>query len=525
MKSSLEGTSLIGSERPDARGRSFQAVNPSTGDRLPVRFFTAGEAEIDRAVKLAGDAFEGMRALTGRDRGALLRAIAGGLEERIDDLVERGTAETALPDGRIRMETARTCAQLRMFAGLVEEGSWVDARIDHGDTERKPAPKPDLRALRVPLGPVAVFGAGNFPIAFSVAGGDTASALAAGCPVVVKAHPNHPGTAEIAGLAVREAVAQNGFPPGTFSLLFDEGINVGKALVTHPGIRAVGFTGSRQGGSALMAIARERPEPIPVYAEMSSVNPVFLLPGAVQGGGSGSADTLAASITLGAGQFCTCPGLLFALQGPDTDAFAAALRERLAAVPPAPMLARAIADQYRSAVNRRKARRGVEPLFLPEHWAEGCAHPCILRTDAATFISEPSLMEEIFGPAALLVVARDRGELLVAAENLEGQLTATVHGTEADLEDFGELAAILERKAGRLLFNQVPTGVEVCPAMVHGGPYPATGDGRSTSVGTAAIDRFTRRLAYQNWPDALLPDELKESNPLGITRLVDGAWK
>jgi NADP-dependent aldehyde dehydrogenase len=426
--------------------------------------------------------------------------------------------ETALPAARAKSELGRTCAQLRLFAALVEDGGWVDARIDHGDPARRPAPRPDLRSMLRPLGPVAVFPPANFPLAFSVAGGDTAAALAGGNPVVVKAHPGHPVTSEICGLAVRAAVAACGFDDGVFSLLFDHGFAVGTALVAHPAIRAVGFTGSYAGGRALMDIAAARPVPIPVFAEMGSVNPVVVTAPALAARGGPIAEALAASLLLGGGQFCTRPGMIV-VEGA-APGFAARLRELLLAAPALPMLTPGIAQRYRAAVAERAARPGVATALVAAGPGNtGC--PALHTVDAERFLADPALRGEVFGPCALLVAARDRAEVLAVLAALPGQLAASLW-IEADDAGAAALLAALERCAGRVVRDGVPTGVEVAPAMVHGGPYPATSDGRSSAVGTAAILRFVRRVCYQDLPEALLPPALQSGNPLGVWRSVDG---
>jgi 2,5-dioxopentanoate dehydrogenase len=406
----------------------------------------------------------------------------------------------------------------------VEEGSWVTARIDRADAERRPSPKPDIRSMLRPLGPVVVFGASNFPLAFSVAGGDTASALAAGNPVIVKAHPAHPGTSELVGRAVRESVRECGLPEGLFSLLFDGGTRVGSALVQHVLVKAVGLTGSRAAGRALMDLAASRPEPIPFFGEMSSTNPVFILPGALRERGESVAAGLFGSFTLGAGQFCTKPGMVFVPAGRDADSFAVRLRDLVRGSPVFNLLTAGIANSYRSAITRRKSDEAVKAAAVVESASgSGCsATAALFETDARTFLGNTVLGSEIFGPTTLLVRHTSREEILEIARNLEGHLTATIHGTEDDLRQYADLVAILENKAGRLVFNGFPTGVEVCHAMVHGGPYPATSDGRSTSVGSQAIFRFARPVCYQGFPDEALPEELKNNNPLGIWRMVDG---
>ncbi|HET8656334.1 MAG TPA: aldehyde dehydrogenase (NADP(+)) [Longimicrobiaceae bacterium] len=522
----LSGSNLVAGEAVEGGGATFRAVNPATGAELDPVFREAGATEVDHALEAAEAAFRVYGRWSGRERAALLRAVADELLALGDGWIERAHAETALPAARLQGERGRTVGQLRLFADHVEEGSWVEARIDTPDPARTPAPRPDLRRMLVPLGPVAVFGASNFPFAFSVAGGDTASALAAGCPVVCKAHPAHPGTSELAARAVDRAVRSVGAPPGVFSLLHGWSHEVGLALVRHPLTRAVGFTGSLRGGRALFDAAAARPEPIPVYAEMGSVNPVFLLPSALRGRGETLARGLAASIALGVGQFCTNPGVLVAVRGEALDRTATELAARIGGAEAGVMLYDALRRGFVAGVERARAS-GAEALAIaptsPREDSAG-ARPALLAVDAERFLAEPRLQEEIFGPVSLLVTARDDAEMLRVAEALEGQLTVTVHGSDEELRERAELVRILERKAGRLIFNGFPTGVEVSHAMQHGGPYPASTDSRSTSVGTAAITRFARPVCFQDFPEGALPHELRDRNELGILRLVDGEW-
>jgi alpha-ketoglutaric semialdehyde dehydrogenase len=521
----LTGRSTIGFESGAAAHEVFYAMNPKNGERLDPVFFSAAPDEVDRAASLAHEAFATYERVSARDRGAFLRAIAANIESIIEELVERAEQETALPKARLQGETARTCGQLRLFADVVEEGSWVQARIDRGRPDRKPAPKPDIRSMLRPLGPVVVFGASNFPLAFSVAGGDTASALAAGNPVIFKGHPAHPGTSELVGHAVREAVRQCKLPEGVFSLLFDGGNRVGTALIKHPLVKAAGFTGSRVAGRILMDLAAARPEPIPVFAEMSSTNPVFILPGALRERVDNIAAALYASFTLGAGQFCTKPGLVFLPAVAEASAFVRRLRESVNDSGTFHLLTSGIQSSYSTAINARRTNTSVRLIAEKQPSATGGefgAGAALFETDVQTFLSDETLAAEIFGPATLLVRHSNREEVLEAARKLEGHLTATIHGTDRDLEEFRDLVAILTRKVGRLVFNGFPTGVEVCHAMVHGGPYPATSDGRSTSVGSQAIFRFCRPVCYQGFPQTALPEELKDANPMHIWRLVDG---
>jgi NADP-dependent aldehyde dehydrogenase len=522
----LRGNQWIGSSESREGKDELQAVDPKTGEALEPRYVEATAAEVDRAFALAAEAHRSWKRLPRARRAELLDRVAEEIEALGDELLERAERETALPASpRLAGERGRTTGQLRMMAAVVREGSFLEPRIDRGQPDRTPLPKPDVRSLRQPLGPVAVFGASNFPLAFSVAGGDTAAAMAAGCPVVAKAHPNHPGTSEMVARAIRRAVDALGLPEGTFSLVHGRTPAVGAALVTHPEARAVGFTGSFAGGKALFDLAASRPRPIPVFAEMGSTNPVFLLPGALEERAEALAEGVAGSVTLGAGQFCTNPGLLIAVRGDATERFAAVLAQRLDAAPAGTLLHAGIRKGWDAGLRRLASVAGVSRLTAAAEDGPGCgARPAAFRTDAATFLSHPELAEEVFGPATVLVECRSADELLGLSRELGGQLTATVHGTAADVEAFGGLTEVLEEKAGRLVFGGYPTGVEVCPAMHHGGPFPATTDPSSTSVGTAAVRRFTRPVCYQNAPASVLPAELADENPEGILRLVDGEW-
>ena len=521
----FSGRSIIGFHAGAITEEVFRATNPSTGEHLEPGFFSATPEEVNAAALLAHQAFASYGRATGREKATFLRNIAANIESIAAELIERAEQETALPRARLQGETARTCNQLRLFARVVEEGSWLLARIDRADANRKPVSKPDLRSMLRPLGPVVVFGASNFPLAFSVAGGDTASALAAGNPVIVKAHSAHPGTSELVGHAVQAAVGQCKLPEGVFSLLFGRGAHVGIALMKHPLVKAAGFTGSRTAGRLLMDTAASRPEPIPFYAEMSSTNPVFILPGALRERADSIATGLHASFTLGAGQFCTKPGIVFLPAGADASRFVGRLQQAVSESVPFHLLTGVIRSSYCSGIADRKARQGVKLVAerpTSSNGQELGVGAALFETEAQTFLRDPGLASEIFGPATLLVRHSNRDEVLEAACNLEGHLTATIHGTEQDLHEFRDLIAVLERKVGRLVFNGFPTGVEVCHAMVHGGPYPSTSDGRSTSVGSQAIFRFSRPVCYQGFPEAGLPDELKDGNPLGIWRMLDG---
>jgi NADP-dependent aldehyde dehydrogenase len=517
----LQGRSIIGFGRSEGSEGLMYGANATTGERLDPPYHSATDEETARAAALAGAAFPAYRAKTRRQRADFLRRIATNLEDLGDRLVERVVLETALPEGRVKGERARTCGQLRFFADMVEEGSWVDARIDTGDAQRKPAPKPDLRSMLRPLGPVAVFCASNFPLAFSVAGGDTASALACGCPVVVKAHMSHPATAELCGMAVLQAAIATGMPEGVFSLLFGEGRRIGQAMVAHPAIQAAGFTGSRAGGLALLKTAQSRPVPIPVYAEMSSVNPVFVLPHALAQRASQLAAGLHGSVTVGVGQFCTNPGLVLVPIGETGDQLAAELAEKMRGTAPAAMLNATILKSYSRIVQVRAGDARVRTLVAPGN-AEHAATAALFETDAATFLAHPDLAEEMFGPATILIRYGKLADTLELVRTMEGNLTATLLTAPGDEEAAAQLVSALETRVGRIVFNGYPTGVEVCQAMVHGGPYPATPDGRTTSVGGRAIERFVRAVCWQDASAELLPEELRDGNPAGVLRIVNG---
>lgn len=521
MTTQLLGTSIIGFSRGNGSDVCGHALHPASGGKLEPAYLAATPDEVNRAVELAGEAFPAYSALSGKARGAFLRAIGEEIEKIADDIAVRGPQETGLPEARLRGETARTTGQLRLFATLIEEGSWVDARIEPAQPDRQPLPKPDLRSMHRPLGPVAVFCASNFPLAFSVAGGDTAAALAAGCPVVVIAHQSHPGVAELVGAAIMRAAISANMPEGVFSLLYGGGRTVGISVVQHPVIQAVGFTGSRGGGAALMAAAANREQPIPVYAEMSSVNPVVILPGALERGEVALAEAFFNSLTLGVGQFCTNPGLVFLPEGKGFG-FIEKLRELVAASTPGTMLNATICQAYADTVEAISSVEGVQTIARATA-GPGQGAPAIFSVSLRRFLEDDLLRGEMFGPGTLLV----RGsveEIEAAIPELEGQLTATIHATAEELAAHASLVAALESRAGRLIFNGFPTGVEVCHSMVHGGPFPATSDGRSTSVGTMSIHRFTRAVAWQGFPDSCLPAELQEANPLGIRRFVDGQF-
>lgn len=519
----LTGESYIGARRTASGTKKFQAVNPATGTSIPPEFHEATPVEIDEAVSLAEKAFLVYRRKSGKERAVFLRKTGEAIEAVGDELIRRCMQETGLPEARLKGERARTIGQLNLFADLLDEGSWVDARIDMAMPERQPVPKPDVRSMLIALGPVGVFGASNFPMAFSVAGGDTASALAAGCTVVCKAHQSHPGTSELMAGALIQAARETGMPDGVFSMVQGESPEVGLAMVRHPAIQAIGFTGSFRGGKALFNEACNRAVPIPVFAEMGSINPVFVLPEAQATRSEELSNMISSSVTLGVGQFCTNPGVIVTASGPAKEEFENLVANRIGATPVSSMLSPGIKKNYDSQYARISSEPGVEVLTSSSNsgaQTAGVAH--VLRADGRAFIGNESLRQEIFGPSTIIVRAESREELIAIAEALEGQLTATLIGTANELPGYQPLIDILERKAGRLIINGLPTGVEVCHAMVHGGPYPATTDSRSTSVGTAAILRFSRAVCYQGFPQDLLPDELRDANPLSIWRTIDG---
>jgi len=508
----LHGKNLIGGLTFADTTEPFQAVDPATDTPLEPRFFPASTQQTDAAARAAENAFASYRRLPATKRAEFLDTVAAEIEALGDELLQRAQAETALPTARLQGERGRTCGQLRLFAELVRNDAWADVRIEPALPARQPLPRPDLRRALIPLGPIVVFGSSNFPLAFSVAGGDTASALAAGCTVVVKAHPAHPGTSELVAGAIVAALKKCGLPAGVFSLLHG-GSSVGEALVKHLAIAAVGFTGSYQAGRALMAAASTRPHPIPIFAEMGSVNPVFLLPEALRTKSAEIAQGLLTSITVGVGQFCTKPGLVFLQRGPEADGFGERFGALIKAAPCGTLLTRGILrafEQHRAnvlAVPGVKAGGSAEALPISQKTE---AQPRFAVTDAQTFLKHPEMAAEVFGPFTVIVVAENCGQILDCARALEGQLTATIHMANADREEAEPLVDILSQKAGRLVFNGFPTGVEVSATMNHGGPWPSSSDVRFTSVGTAAILRFVRPICYQNCPQDLLPGLLRD---------------
>lgn len=522
---SIAGKLFINGRWVDGEGGSYKARNPASGAMLEPVMSKASAAQVEEAVAAAAQAAPAYRNCSPRQRAAFLEACADEIMALGDELIERVTLETGYPAARGEMERARTCNQLRLFAQTVTRGNYLDARIDTAMPERKPVPRPDLRSLNQALGPVVVFGASNFPLAFSVAGGDTASALAAGCPVLVKGHSSHPGTSELVAQAMAKALLRSGLPPGVFSLLMGAGSKVGAALVQAPAVKAAGFTGSFAGGMALVKLAGARAEPIPVFAEMGSVNPVILLPDALRANAKEIAAGFIGSLTLGTGQFCVNPGLVIALDDEGLYEFFDHAAELICEVQPGVMLNERIRDAYDAGVDKFLRQAGIDLLAAGADVVstQGC-HACanLMVSSAATFLRNPQVHEEIFGPASLVVKCDDMAEVTAVLAALPGQLTGTVHAAEGELGRHRELLELLSEKVGRIVINGFPTGVEVCHAMVHGGPFPASTDSRFTSVGTNAIKRFLRPVCYQNYPEALLPDALRDANPLGLARLVNG---
>ena len=521
---SIHGRSIVEGKPASGGSERFQALNPATSEPLEPVFFAATASDVDQALSLAENAFDVFRQQAADTTASFLENIAAQILTVGDQLIARASAETGLPVPRLIGERTRTLDQLRMFAGMVREGSWVEAIIDLPQPERKPLPKPDLRRMLIGIGPVVVFGASNFPLAFSVAGGDTASAFAAGNPVIVKAHPAHPGTSELVAEAIVRAVDETGLPAGIFSLLQGNSPELSLSLARHPATAAIGFTGSLRAGRAIYDAATRRPCPIPVYAEMGSVNPVFVLPGALTERADALASGLLQSVTLGVGQFCTCPGLVVGQQDGPMVSFLQQLEELIDTASPATMLHSGILHSYEEGLHRLAKIEGVRLRLsgAPAQKNKTEAQAAVLATDSNTFLKHGELGEEVFGPATVIVTCSSRKDMMDVASTLGGHLTATVHGTADDLREFKDLIVLLEKKVGRLIYNGFPTGVEVCAAMQHGGPYPATTDPRTTSVGGAAIKRFARPVCFQNFPQESLPIELQNNNQRRIWRTVDG---
>ncbi len=524
----LDGVQLIGQQKVLGNEADIFAENPKSGEKLMPAYPGASLEQVRIACDLAAEAFNSYRRLPDEERAVFLEVCADEIEAIGDLLVDRASQETGLPKQRIEGERARTCGQLKLFADLIRKGIHFNARIDLAMPERTPLPRADLRMQKIPLGPVAVFGASNFPLAFSVAGGDTASALAAGCPVVVKAHSAHPGTSELVGNAIQRAVKKCGLHEGVFSLLFGSGRTVGAELVTNPAIMAVGFTGSRSGGEALMKLAADRKIPIPVYAEMSASNPIFIMPNALANRGESIAKGFVNSLNMGAGQFCTNPGLIVACKGDALDTFIETSASLLKETSGQTMLTSGIFKAYEMGISALKEHSEVRHLASGKEVETGELNVCrpnLFVTSATAFVEHEVLHDEVFGASSLIVVCEDLREMELVAKNLEGQLTLTIQLDDDDRGMVSDLLPLFETKAGRLLCNGFPTGVEVSHAMVHGGPYPATSDARSTSVGSSAIDRFLRPVCYQDFPNELLPNAVSGSNPNSVPQLINGELK
>jgi len=514
----ITGKNYIGNELSSQGLITYKTINPETNSENETIFYEATREEVDKAMELATKAFKTYKKISDIQKADFLEAIASEMEAIEEDLIEIYIKESGLPAGRARGEFARTAGQLRSFATMLREGSYVEVIISKSDE------KFDIRRMLIPIGPVAIFGASNFPFAFSTAGGDTASALAAGCPVVVKSHPMHAGTGELVSSAIIKAAKITEMPNGIFSNLNSSGIEIGKVLVQHPAIKAVGFTGSFNGGMALFKIAAERKEPIPVYAEMGSINPVVILPSALKSKGKYWAEQYASSITQGTGQFCTSPGLILGISGKDFDNFISILNERIEETEPTCMLHPSIKKKYDEMKSNVLSQRIFSNIgTIDNSVKENYAQPNIITVKGADFLENKTFHKEVFGPFSVIVQCEDKEELIEIIQNLEGQLTGTVLcENPLELGEFTEATEALKDSVGRIIFNNVPTGVEVCAAMTHGGPFPASSDSKFTSVGLTAVKRWIRPVSYQDWPNALLPEALKNKNPLGIFRSVNG---
>lgn len=519
----ITGENQIGIAQSAQRNITFKTFNPQKNSENDTVFYEATSEEINDACHLATEAFKTFKNISGIQKAAFLNAIADEILALDDALIKTYCAETGLPEGRAQGERGRTIFQLRSFADLVTEGSWLEATIDTAQPDRKPMPKVDLRKMLSPLGPVVVFGASNFPLAYSTAGGDTAAAFAASCPVIVKSHPMHAGTGELVSQAITKAAKKTNMPNGVFSNLNSSGIEVGVQLAKHPQVKAIGFTGSIGGGRALYNLAAQRPEPIPVFAEMGSVNPVIIMPKAAQSKADYWGSILAGSITLGSGQFCTNPGLILGIKGSDLSLFIKTLADDIVKIDPTCMLHPNIIGAYETKKELVLAQNGIEKVAIfnndvPKNYGR----QVVTTVEGSTFLNNPKLHQEVFGPFSMVVQCEDMRQLETIVLQLEGQLTGSFLAEESEILENNLLVEALQNRVGRLIFNGVPTGVEVCPSMQHGGPYPASTDSRFTAVGINSIKRWVRPVSYQNWPNAALPDALKNENPLGILRTING---
>ena len=516
----ITGKNYIGNTLSAKGSKTYKTFNPQLNQENEIEFFEATNQEIDEAVALAKQAIKVYKNSSGTKKAKFLNAIADEILALDDTLIKTFCKESGLPEGRAKGERGRTIFQLQTFAKLVEEGSWVEATIDYAQPNREPLPKPDIRKMNIPLGTVVVFGASNFPLAYSTAGGDTAAALAAGCPVIVKSHPMHAGTGELVASAIIKAAEKTGIPNGVFSNLNSSGIEVGVQLVKHPDVKAVGFTGSIAGGRALFDLASQREEPIPVFAEMGSINPVVILPEALKENGEQLAKTYASSITLGTGQFCTNPGLVLGVKGKELDKFIDDLANEIVKIEPSCMLHPNIIGAYERNKNHLlnqpelKIVSDIESTNIKPNYAR----QALTTVEGKSFLENKTLHQEVFGPFSMVVQCDDYNQLEDIILNLEGQLTGTFIASENEAKTYSNIVEALQNRVGRIIYNGVPTGVEVCESMVHGGPYPASTDSRFTAVGINSIKRWVRPFSYQDWPNSLLPDELKNENPLGITR-------
>ena len=518
----MTGKNYIGNQLSAKGNKTYKTFNPEINQENDVEFCEASSEEINDAVTLASRAFKKFRTTSGAKKAEFLNTIADEILALDDQLIQTYCSETGLPEGRAKGERGRTVGQLRSFATMVAEGSWVDATIDKAKPNREPMPRLDIRKMSIPLGPVVVFGASNFPLAYSTAGGDTAAALAAGCPVIVKSHPMHAGTGELVASAIIKAAEKTGMPNGVFSNLNSSGIEVGQQLVANPKIKAVGFTGSIKGGRALLDLAAKREEPIPVFAEMGSINPVLILPKALENRNEEIATTYAGSITLGTGQFCTNPGLILGIKSDALSAFINHLSQEIMDINTACMLHPDIKKAYNANKEKVIAQDHVSVTAnFASDVANNHAQQAVVSVNGNTFLENPNLHIEVFGPFSMVVQCENITELEQVIASLEGQLTGTVIADNDEISDYSNIIAALQNRVGRIIFNGVPTGVEVCESMVHGGPYPASTDSRFSAVGISSIKRWVRPFSYQSWPNHLLPDELKNENTLDIFRTID----
>jgi len=519
----ITGKNYIGFAQSAQGNITFKTFNPQKNSENDSVFYEATFEEINDACYLATKAFNFFKNISGIQKATFLNAIADEILALDSLLIKTYCAETGLPEGRAKGERGRTVFQLRSFADLVTEGSWVEASIDTAIPDRKPIPKVDLRKMLVPLGPIVVFGASNFPLAYSTAGGDTAAAFAAGCPVIVKSHPMHAGTGELVAHAITKAAQKTCMPDGVFSNLNSSGIEVGAQLAKHPQVKAIGFTGSAGGGRALYNLAAQRPEPIPVFAEMGSVNPVILMPKVAQTKAEEWAKTLAKSITLGSGQFCTNPGLILGIKGDDLNRFITTLANEIVKITPSCMLHPNIIGAYENKKETALSQEGLEKVAgLADAVAPNYGRQIITTVEGETFLNNPTLHQEVFGPFSMVVQCENMRQLETLVSQLEGQLTGSLLADESEILENNTLVETIQNRVGRLIYNGVPTGVEVCPSMQHGGPYPASTDSRFTAVGVNSIKRWVRPVSYQNWPNDALPEALQNENPLGILRIIDG---